>query len=148
MTETASPGAVTFPCANCGAKLDFDPRTQGLACPFCGHRQAVVAPAGGGAAVADVALEEGLRLAARGLGAPVTTIQCRDCGATVNVGQGERTAACAFCGSRSVLALQTNAEAIRPSAMVPFHVSKEDANRRFGAWLGALWFRPSDLKRI
>src|SRR5947209_4669217 len=97
-----------------------------MACPFCGYKEAVAAPAqqqqaygsapmqpayGAPApmaaptgAIRDIPLEQGLAMAARGAGAAVTSIKCKDCGATVNVGQGERTTACAFCGSKQVLA--------------------------------------------
>jgi DNA-directed RNA polymerase subunit RPC12/RpoP len=161
----AAAAGVTFPCKNCGAKLQFDPSVQGMVCPFCGHKEAVRAaapapapgqgapPPGamepvGSAAIRDIPLEEGMRMAARGLGVQVSTIQCKDCGATVNVGQGERTAACAFCGSKQVLSLQTNESAIRPESLLPFKITKEDASLRFTTWLGKLWFRPNNLKKM
>ena len=87
-------------------------------------------------------------MAARGYGAPLTTIVCKDCGATVHVGEGERTSTCAFCGSSQVLAEGAGEPPIRPGGLLPFRVAKDEANKRFGAWLGALWFRPSDLKKI
>ncbi len=152
--SSAGSDAVSFPCKNCGAKLSFDPAAQGMACQYCGHKEAVAGapgpmqPWGGGAAIRDIPIEEGMRLAQRGLGVQVATIQCKDCGATVNVGQGERTAACAFCGSKHVLSLQTNESAIRPESLLPFRVSKEDASKRFAAWLAGLWFRPSNLKKM
>jgi DNA-directed RNA polymerase subunit RPC12/RpoP len=149
--------AQTFPCRNCGAQLQYDAATRGMACPFCGFKEAVQASGGtspdrvAGAqagTVRDIPIEEGMQMAARGLGAPVTTIQCKDCGATVNVGQGERTTQCAFCGSKQVLAAQTNEAAIRPESLLPFAITKDDANKRFADWLGTLWFRPSNLKRM
>src|SRR5262249_51361457 len=103
----------SFPCTNCGAKLAYDATSQQLKCPYCGHQQAIPkaapaqAPAAGfqaqgpgqaPAGIREIPLEEGMRLAARGLGAPVTAVGCKDCGATVNVAQGEQTAKCAFCG--------------------------------------------------
>jgi DNA-directed RNA polymerase subunit RPC12/RpoP len=151
--------AETFPCSNCGAKLQYDAATQSMACPYCGTKQAVQALSAQGAsapmaaappqaAVREIPIEDGMRLATRGLGVQVQTINCKDCGATINVGQGERTTACAFCGSKQVLAQATNEQAIRPESLLPFRIPKEDANKRFGAWLGALWFRPNDLKKI
>jgi DNA-directed RNA polymerase subunit RPC12/RpoP len=128
-----------------------------MACPYCGHKEAVTAPSGGTGIVGEaigpsqireIPLEQGMALAQKGFGAPVTTIGCSECGATVNVGEGERTAACAFCGSKQVLSQETNQGAIRPESLVPFKVTKEDANQRFGAWIGKLWFRPGDLKRM
>ncbi len=152
-TETAE-NALAFPCKSCGAKLAYDAASQGMACPYCGYKEAVVAGAGPAAAaretgmVREIPLEQGMALAQKGYGAPVTTIKCNDCGATVNVGEGERTASCAFCGSKQVLSQETNATAIRPESLVPFKITKEDANGRFGTWLAKLWFRPSDLKKM
>jgi DNA-directed RNA polymerase subunit RPC12/RpoP len=144
-----APSAQTFPCKNCGSQLQFDASTSGMACPFCGFKEAIAiaAPAGGGV-IREIPLEQGMQLAQRGLGVPVTTIQCKDCGATVNVGQGERTTKCAFCGSQSVLQAQTNDAAIRPESLLPFGIPKEAANANFGTWLATLWFRPSDLKKM
>jgi DNA-directed RNA polymerase subunit RPC12/RpoP len=147
MSQTApDPSALAFPCKGCGAKLAYDAASQGMACPYCGHKEAVAA--GQGAMIREIPLEQGLALAQKGYGAPVTTIRCGECGATVNVGEGERTAACAFCGSKQVLAEATNQGAIRPESLVPFKVTKEDANGRFGVWIGKLWFRPGDLKKM
>jgi DNA-directed RNA polymerase subunit RPC12/RpoP len=157
---SSNPSALSFPCKSCGAKLAYDAGSQGMACPYCGYKEAVaavVAPPGAGQGALQVAapgqireipLAQGMALALKGFGAPVTTVKCSDCGATVNVGEGERTAACAFCGSKQVLAEATNQGAIRPESLVPFKVSKEDANGRFGVWIGKLWFRPSDLKKM
>ena len=87
-------------------------------------------------------------MAAKGLGTPVTQVSCNDCGATVNVTPGEQTAKCAFCGSQQVLAREAAGTAIRPESMVPFKVDKPAANKKFEEWLGHLWFRPNDLKRM
>ena len=154
----SQPAAETFPCTNCGAKLQYDAATQAMACPYCGFKQAIhppAPPAQPGAwgqaqqsGIREIPIEEGMRLAARGLGVQVQTINCKDCGATVNVGQGERTTACAFCGSKQVLSQQTNEQAIRPESLLPFRIAKDDANKRFGDWLSSLWFRPNDLKKI
>lgn len=138
-----------FPCNNCGAKLAYDAGAQAMKCPYCGTQQAIprkgpAGPPGG----REIPIEEGLRLAARGFGTPVTQVSCNDCGATVNVTPGERTAKCAFCGSHQVLAQDAPGTAIRPESLVPFKVDKAGANKRFEEWLGGLWFRPSDLKKM
>ena len=136
----------SFPCSNCGAKVAYDAGTQAMKCPYCGHQQQVQAQAVGGGR--EIPIEEGMRLAARGFGTPVTAVSCRDCGATVNVSPGEQTAKCAFCGSNQVLAQEAAGTAIRPESMVPFKVDKGGANKRFEEWLGSLWFRPNDLKKM
>ena len=37
----AGSGTVQPRCNNCGGPLAFAPGTGGLACPYCGHRQAI-----------------------------------------------------------------------------------------------------------
>jgi DNA-directed RNA polymerase subunit RPC12/RpoP len=145
MSEPAGSGH-DFPCQNCGAKLHYDAGVQAMKCPYCGHQQQVqsAGPPGG----REIPIEEGMRLAARGFGTPVTAVSCRDCGATVNVTPGEQTAKCAFCGSHQVLAQESAGTAIRPESLVPFKVDKVAANKKFEEWLGELWFRPNDLKKM
>ena len=142
-----APRGQVFPCQSCGGQLTYDAATQGMVCPHCGQKQAVLAP-GGGAPIRTIPLEQGMQLAQRGLGAPVQTVKCDDCGATVNVGQGELTAKCAFCGSNKVLAQQTDASAIRPESLIPFAITKQAANEGFAKGLSGLWFRPSDLTKL
>jgi DNA-directed RNA polymerase subunit RPC12/RpoP len=140
-----------FPCQNCGAKVSYDAGTQGMKCPYCGTQQAVQQQQGGSAgppAGREIPLEEGIAMAARGFGTPVTQVSCNDCGASVNVTPGEQTARCAFCGSQQVLAQEAPGTGGRPGSLVPFKVDKAAANKKFEAWLGTLWFRPSDLKKM
>lgn len=149
-SEPASSGD-DFPCQNCGAKLHYDAGAQAMKCPYCGTQQAVPTPqqaSAAGPVGREIPIEEGLRLASRGLGTPVTQVSCRDCGATVNVSPGEQTAKCAFCGSQQVLAQEAPGTAIRPESMVPFKVDKAAANKKFADWLGTLWFRPNDLRQL
>lgn len=150
-----------FPCQNCGAKLHYDASSQSMKCPYCGFVQAVQQQQpqaqhfqGGyghqqqAAGPREIPIEEGYRLATRGYGTPVTQVACNECGANVSVSPGEQTAKCAFCGSHKVLAQEAAGTAIRPESMVPFRVDKAHANKTFGEWLGSLWFRPNDLKKM
>jgi DNA-directed RNA polymerase subunit RPC12/RpoP len=135
------PAAEGFKCSSCGAQLTWDAGAGAMTCQHCGTKQAVAAASAPGG-IRSIPIEEGMRLAQRGLGTPVQTITCKDCGATVNVGEGERTAKCAFCGSDAVLAQATDANSIRPG------ITKQVANESFGKWLKALWFRPNDLSKM
>src|SRR5579883_799539 len=38
------PAGRKFPCARCGARLDFDPASRALQCPYCGYTEPI-APA-------------------------------------------------------------------------------------------------------
>jgi len=148
-SQPASSGQ-DFPCSNCGAKLAYDAGAQAMKCPYCGTQQDIPKqPQAKGPPVGrEIPIEEGLRLAARGFGTPVTQVSCSDCGASVNVSPGEQTAKCAFCGSQQVLAQEAPGTAIRPESLVPFKLDKKAANEKFEVWLGELWFRPNDLKKM
>ena len=136
----------SFPCSSCGAKLAYDATIQALKCPYCGAQQAMPqAPAG---LAREIPIEEGMRLAERGYGTPVTQMGCNECGAVVSVVAGEQTATCTFCKSHQVLARETAATPIRPESVVPFKIDKNTAATRFDEWLGSLWFRPSDLRQM
>ncbi|MDI1449408.1 hypothetical protein [Polyangium sp. 6x1] len=148
MTSAFDPGPSgdTFPCGQCGAKLGYDAGTQAMKCPYCGFQQAI--PQTSGNQVREIPIEEGMRLATRGYGTPVAQVSCRECGATVNVPPGEQTATCTFCRSHQVLAQESAGTAIRPESVVPFKSDKNSANHRFDEWIGSLWFRPNDLKKM
>ena len=91
--QPAAPGQ-EFPCSNCGAKLAYDAGAQAMKCPYCGAQQAIPQQPqqgrGGPPSGREIPIEEGLRLAARGFGTPVTQVSCRDCGASVkrNIAEG------------------------------------------------------------
>jgi len=152
-TQPADPGH-SFPCSNCGAKLQYDAGAQAMKCPYCGQQQDVPQQAqqpntaGPPASAREIPIEQGMAMASRGYGTPVQTVSCRDCGATVNVTAGENTAKCAFCGSQQVLAQEAAGNPITPESMVPFKLDKAAANKKFEEWLGGLWFRPNDLKQM
>ncbi|NUP11925.1 MAG: hypothetical protein HOW73_38250 [Polyangiaceae bacterium] len=145
--DAAPPGAETFPCDGCGAKLLYDAKSQGMACRFCGHKQVVVV-GNDPSAHREIPIEEGLALAERGLGTAVREVDCRECGSTVQVAPQEQTTRCAFCGSHQVLAREASGNRVRPASLVPFAVDKARANDTFAEWLGKLWFRPSDLRKL
>lgn len=141
------PEAHRFPCSNCGANLVYDAASRAMICPYCRSQHEVgAAPAGD--SIREIPIEEGYRLALRGLGAPLLAITCTECGATVNVSEGERTAECAFCASHKVLPRSADPNLIRPESLVPFQVDKEAAKKRFASWIRKLWFRPSDLRKL
>jgi hypothetical protein len=127
--------------------MTFDAAAGKLLCGHCGATRAV--PTGAGV-VAENPLEAGLAQAMRGLGAGggVRTSRCQECGANVAFPDGTVATACSFCGSPRVLEQSENAGALRPESLLPFQIDKPRANQAFAAWLGKLWFRPSNLRRL
>jgi DNA-directed RNA polymerase subunit RPC12/RpoP len=133
-----------FPCARCGADLAFEPGVQEMACPYCGHRQPVPATA---EAVEELDFTQHLRRAEESAETDAASpAKCAACGAEVALAVGVASDACPYCGG-GVTAEAATRRRIRPRALLPFRVSRGDAQRAFHQWIRTRWFAPNDLKR-
>jgi DNA-directed RNA polymerase subunit RPC12/RpoP len=135
-----------FKCDNCGAELAFDAKTAKLKCAHCGALKDV--PQDGHHEVMEHDLFSGFAQAPRGFGTEVKVHRCQECGANVSFPEGVTATKCTFCGSSKVLDQSENRNVIRPESLLPFQLDKRAANDAFAKWLGKLWFRPGDLKRL
>ncbi|MEZ5313321.1 MAG: zinc ribbon domain-containing protein [Thermoanaerobaculia bacterium] len=139
-----------------------------LRCDYCGYEQAAGSPAGAvnaataastadaanlvelappAAAVAELPLADRLaEVTDLGWGAERRTVQCSKCGAAESFEPGIAARACAFCGSSAVVEAPEGRNAVRPDGVLPFRLERNEAVRRFRAWLRSLWFRPNRLK--
>ncbi len=136
--------AQRFKCDNCGAELAYDATARKLKCAHCGALREVPADR----RVVERDLFAGLAEMPRGLGAQVRVHRCQECGANVSFPVGVTATRCTFCGGSKVLDQAENANAIRPESLLPFALDRKQANAAFAKWLGKLWFRPGDLRRL
>jgi DNA-directed RNA polymerase subunit RPC12/RpoP len=133
-----------FPCPACGSDLRFDPGSQGMLCPHCGHAEPVE-PGGGAIAELD------LRAVAANALPPAAmeetrVVRCGSCGAEVEYEAGLHARECPFCASPLVSDTGISRH-IKPQAQLPFLLSEAEARAAMNRWLGRLWFAPSDLAR-
>ena len=137
-----------FSCHACGGRMEFDASQGCLSCVFCGATRAI----GEGdveRTIVEYDLEQGLgQQIPRGYGVAVRRVACQQCGAVVSHGESTTARSCDFCGSPQVLEQVESRKPIRPESVVPFKVERKAATAKFGAWLGTLWLRPSNLKRL
>jgi DNA-directed RNA polymerase subunit RPC12/RpoP len=133
-----------FPCPSCGSDLRFDPDTDGLKCPHCGHEEPVAAPRGPIPELDLRAVEQGTLPPAEMQEARFA--QCPNCGAQVELGFDEHARTCPFCATPIVTDTGPQRQ-IKPQAQLPFLLSEAKARAAMNAWLGRLWFAPNDLKR-
>jgi DNA-directed RNA polymerase subunit RPC12/RpoP len=145
---SSSPAAVgerRFPCAKCGAKLEFTPGTQMLSCVYCGHANEIPRDE-------DVAInEEDLgaylaRLAEAEPHAQATTATCTACNAETTIPPNVTSYACPFCGT-NIVAQGRGCSVIRPRSLLPFKITREKADAMFRAWVKSRWFAPTKLKK-
>lgn len=128
--------------------MQFDAAQSRMSCSFCGSTRDVGSEAEGQRSIVEYDLERGLGEAALGYGTELRTVACQACGAVVSYGGRETSRRCDFCGSPQVLRDVDRRQPIRPESVVPFSVERAAATNEFRGWLGRLWFRPNDLKKL
>ena len=74
-------------------------------------------------------------------------MECRGCGARIEVDGTSRAAECPFCGSDYVLA-DREADAVIPDGVLPFQVDKNRVGELFRQWLKGRWLAPGELKHL
>ena len=147
----AAPTGRLFPCVNCGAKVQFDPTSRSLKCPYCGHTQVVAAPEEGQEEVVERDFEE--YLAKQEETAPPaegleSQVRCTGCGAMVIVDEKVVTDDCPFCGTHIENQPESVAGMIPPESLLPFALDLRAARSAFDKWLHSLWFAPTALKKL
>jgi predicted RNA-binding Zn-ribbon protein involved in translation (DUF1610 family) len=131
-----------FPCTNCGANLQFAPGTHALACPYCGTTNQIAASTERveeldyRAALATVPPEELHEQLA---------VRCNTCGAETTLKPNVTASRCPFCGS-AIVAQAMSRRLIKPQALLPFHVTHDQAGELFKRWVASRWFAPSELR--
>ncbi len=146
--EPVAANAQSYLCPKCAGKMNFDAASGMLNCPFCGHSMPVPTTTD---AVKEHDLLQTLQDEsgkAHGYGTEVKAINCKSCGATVNVPANVTSTQCPFCGSNQVIEQQPDPKLIQPESVVPFAIDDATANRKFRDWLGQGWFHPNDLKAL
>jgi Zn finger protein HypA/HybF involved in hydrogenase expression len=132
-----------YPCATCGANVEFAPGTTVLKCPYCGAETPLVPT---GARVREHAYAEFAGLARK----PVVTLApytftCRGCGA---VTQSDKISdRCQFCGA-PLVADATSGEMVAPEAVVPFGLDRAALREALRKWASSRWFAPNGLKKV
>jgi Zn finger protein HypA/HybF involved in hydrogenase expression len=137
------PATLTYPCGQCGARLEYAPGTTSLKCPYCGHEQAIVG--------VDDVIEEHDYVAWQSSPIKATTqlgshvLTCRRCAATTQT--DDLSTVCPFCGAPIVAEVNV-AEQIAPEGIVPFGIDRPGAQEAIRAWVRTRWFAPTRLKKV
>ena len=91
-------------CPQCGATMDFDPKTGGLYCPYCGYHEEIKAENSQGESVAseqDFASAE--HTGNCDWGVAQKTVTCKSCGAVSVYDSLTVANECPSCGSNQVM---------------------------------------------
>ena len=146
----APPKGKLFPCLNCGAKVEFDPRSRSLKCPYCGSESAIDAEGDG--EVEEKDFDEYLDRLESGEGTTIagrsSQVRCTGCGAMVLLEDKVVTENCPFCSTHLENKPEHAEAMIPPESLVPFAVDLRHARESFTEWLHGLWFAPTELKTV
>jgi DNA-directed RNA polymerase subunit RPC12/RpoP len=133
-----------FPCTKCGAKLEFMPGTDSLVCSHCGALNKI-AESGLDVPLLDYELYI-QQLPQDDAVHETLVVHCAACGAESHLAPDVTADRCKFCGS-AVVAESQSKKAIKPMALLPFIVNKQQADKLFHQWVEGLWFAPSALAK-
>ena len=133
-------------CPSCGATLAFDPSTGGLICNFCGSTVALktmpVAP-GLGYSLDDLQNNAGRHL----MQTASKLLICGTCGGQFLADKSSLSGLCPYCGSNSITESGNTSGMMEPTGVIPFKISKEEAQNIFKQWISARRMAPTDLKK-
>lgn len=152
-----------FPCAQCGADLEFHIGLQSLRCGFCGHVQQLDVSAEGEVQEQDFhAMLSRLREQRqaqneqREAALPTTSaapqhseVTCGACSGTVEFYGTLTSTECPWCGNPVQLegVHQASDDRIPVDGMLPFLIDREKARQNLANWVRSRWFAPSSFLR-
>lgn len=149
---TQQSGTVTYSCPNCSAGLIFNPEKQKFCCEFCrseftdaelqetySARQAAEAASAAAEAAAAAERPDDNYCAA------MRNYACVNCGAEIVADDNTAATECPYCHNPVILVGRLAGQ-MRPQKVIPFEISKEEAERRFLRFAGSKRFVPRDFK--
>ncbi|MDD2386026.1 MAG: hypothetical protein PHP52_04525 [Bacteroidales bacterium] len=133
-------------CSNCAAKLEFEPGTTSLTCPYCGTKNEIEIR---DESIDELDFEQFLKDAeVGGEIEEVLTIACNACGAITTLDPNVVSGDCPFCGNKLIVKSESTSKQIKPKSLLPFKIKAKEAQESFKKWLNKLWFAPSGLKKF
>lgn len=132
-------------CPGCGGPLEFDPERGKLFCPHCGEAGGEI-PAGETGVGSEDFLAKLRELEAGAEQAEQLMVSCNGCGAEITLEPNVVADRCPYCGTPIVAAGHSKSR-IRPAALLPFRLTREEAADRYRQWISSRWFLPGSVKK-
>ena len=145
--ETYIQSALNLSCPSCGSGLYYSAEKKKLNCDHCGYLEEVNR-------ANDKVIEQSLSDAVSKVAdfipekAGKKVFDCDNCGSKFMVEHDKVKVNCGFCGSTNVNLEAYEHQYIRPVGIIPFYISREEANKYFEKWIKKGWFHPSKLRSL
>ncbi len=138
---------VSYKCPNCGGDLGFDPESQKLKCEYCfsnfsEQELEVLTTEKSYSEPGEEFIEDGNDATAEKGTTMLYT--CPSCGAQIVTDEVTSATLCCYCHNPVVFSKQLSDE-FKPSKVIPFKKSKEQALETFLAWRKKKHFLPDDF---
>ena len=128
-------------CPACGAKMEFDPKSQKLLCPYCGTDVEIKANDS-----QELDFLNMLNSSKNTWGNETHVFRCNNCGAKEVVSKHEIAKECPFCGTTNIVSTE-ELSGLKPNGIVPFQITKETAVDLATKWARKRFFAPSAFKK-
>lgn len=129
-------------CAHCGGELVFSPEKAALACQSCGSLFLI----DGNPRPAEETAFERSR-AKTNWGIHTKQLTCVSCGGQRVENELQLAGRCPYCGSHYVLESSAD-DLLPPDGVVPFSVSRQQAQEKLKCWLGKKPLVPARLRKM
>lgn len=126
-------------CPSCGANLAFNPEKQLLACDHCGTE----VPIDEVGIAAEQAFDTMMQKAPDWTETHV--YRCNNCGAKEVLNQKDISLKCSYCGTTNIVETE-ELSGKKPTGVVPFRISIQQAAQAVFAWVKKLFFAPKAFK--
>ena len=134
-------------CPTCGASIQFNPSSGKLHCNYCGYEEDVVQPEALEDQFAkELDFNQAESQKSFEWGKEKKVVICDACAAEMIYDALEVANVCPYCGSNHVMEAAAE-NSLEPNGIIPFAVTKEQANVNFRKWIKRKWFAPNEAKR-
>lgn len=134
-------------CPSCGASIKFHPGTGSLVCPYCHHEEHIPdADMQVDEEVQELDFHEAEARSSFRWGEEKKLVVCDACAAELVYDALEAANVCPYCGSNHVMEIDSE-NTIAPNGIIPFQITKEQANENFQKWIKGRWFAPNEARK-
>lgn len=140
-----------YTCPGCGATVEYDPADEKLHCPFCKksyspeERARLIGEATqDNASTLPSEVKDRLRESNT---IPMHVLQCSACGAELAMNHVETSSFCPYCGNATV-ATDRLVDYLKPEYIIPFKITKEEAEKRIRESMSKGFFVPKKIKNF
>lgn len=127
-------------CSSCGGDLVYDPKSAALKCKNCNNFVPVKLHVAHENDYLEAEINE------KAWSGETKSIKCNSCGAVDIMNKGDFADVCPYCGSSNIVDSSANA-GLKPDGIMPFSISKEDAEKSFMSKVKNSFWAPSSFKK-